>query len=59
MLVSELLCVEQGIPACASLIQEPVQEDTRGHARTQEIRRAMRREEIVGVTLGVGANRSG
>ena len=45
MLVSEPLCVEQGIPGCASLIQEPVQEDTSGHARTHEIRRAMQREE--------------
>ena len=43
--VSEPLCVEQSIPGCASLIQEPVQEDSRGHARTHEIRRAMQLEE--------------
>ena len=43
--VSEPLCVEQGIPGCASLIREPVQEDTSGHARTHEIRRAKQREE--------------
>ena len=42
--VSEPLCVEQGIPDCASLIQEPVQEDT-CHARPHEIRRAMQWEE--------------
>ena len=42
---SEPLCVEQSIPGCASLIQEPVQEDSRGHARTHEIRRAMQLEE--------------
>ena len=45
VLVSELVCVEQGTPGCASLIQEPVQEDARSHARTHEIRRAMQREE--------------
>ena len=45
VLVSESLCVEQSIPGCASLIQEPVQEDSRGHARTHEIRRAMQLEE--------------
>ena len=44
--VSEPLCVEQGIPGCASLIQEPVQEDTRGHARTHEVRRAMQLEKM-------------
>ena len=43
--VSEPLCVEQSIPGCASLIQELVQEDTRGHARTHEIWRAMQWEE--------------
>ena len=39
------MCVEQSIPGCASLIQEPVQEDSSGHARTHEIRRAMQLEE--------------
>ena len=55
--VSEPLCVEQGIPGCASLILELVQEDTRGHARTHEIRRAMQREEKIGGIKDVGANR--
>ena len=43
--VNKPSCVEQGIPGCASLIREPVLEDTRGHSRTHEIRRAMQREE--------------
>ena len=45
VLVSEPLCVEQSIPGCASLILEAVQEDSRGHAHTHEIRRAMQLEE--------------
>ena len=36
--LNEPPCVEQDIPGCASLIREPVQEDTRGHSRTHEIK---------------------
>ena len=43
--VSEPSRVEQGIPGCASLIQELVQEDSRDHARAYEIWRAMQLEE--------------
>ena len=56
--VSEPVCVEQGIPGCASLIQEPVQEDTRRHARTHEIREQCNGKKIGG-TMEVGASRSG
>ena len=45
VLVSEPSRVEQGIPGCASLIQELVQEDSRDHARAYEIWRAMQLEE--------------
>ena len=41
---SESLWVEQSIPGYTSLIPEPVQEDSRGHARTHEARRAMQLE---------------
>ena len=41
----EPLCVEQSIPGCPSLIPVPVQEDSRGHGRTHEARRAMQLEE--------------
>ena len=43
--LSANFCVEQSVPGCASLVQEPVQEDSRGHARTHEIRRAEQLEE--------------
>ena len=45
VLASEPLWVEQSFPGCPSLIPEPVQEDSRGHARTHEARRAMQLEE--------------
>ena len=45
VLVSGCLCKERGAPGCASLIQEPVQEDKRRHVCARELKQAMQRED--------------